>query len=93
MTAQQIHDSILSHIGTTPFSTWYVGITSDVERRLREHRVVDTLLTRWAQAFDATHARAAETALHRLGFSGDGGGGDSNASWVYVYKKTPATVE
>lgn len=93
MTAQQIHDALLAHVGTTLFHQWYVGVTSDVERRLREHRVVDTILTRWAQAIDATHARSAESALHKLGFSGGGGGGDATASWVYIYKKTPTTVE
>lgn len=93
MTAQEIHDAILDHVGATLFHEWYIGVTSDVDRRLREHRVVDAKFTRWAQAINASHARTAESALHQLGFSGSGGGGDVTANWVYIYKKTPATVE
>lgn len=94
MTAQQIYTEILQYVGATNFSNWYVGITHDIEERLFGYHKADRLLGAWyhAPAIDATHSRAVEAALLKLGFDGGGGGGDMTASKVYVYRKDFGTI-
>ncbi len=76
-------------------SSWYVGITSDVDERLfgfhqvpkKNHWFIYRL------ANNANEARATEAAYHSAGCKGAGGGGDSAAVYVYAYVITARTVE
>jgi len=63
----------------------YVGITGNVNRRLREHCVSYSPAWYWRAPTPAV-ARATEQALLRTGMDG-GGGGNPFAQYVYVYVK------
>jgi hypothetical protein len=77
-----------------PNSGWYVGITSDVEQRLfGDHNVSRSGVWIHGRCPNATEARALEAAYHRAGCKGAGGGGDSNAVYLYAYVITATTVE
>ena len=76
-------------------SSWYVGVTSDIEERLfgfhqvprKDHWYV------YRRAIDAAEARTIEAAYHSAGCKGSGGGGDDTAAYVYAYVITSQTVE
>ena len=76
-------------------SSWYVGITSDVDGRLfgshqvprKDHWYI------YRRAINADEARVIEAACHRAGCKGSGGGGDDAAVYVYAYVITSNTVE
>ena len=93
--AQTIVDEIGSHVqkqgGTV--SSWYAGITEDIESRLfGAHRVPRK--DHWfihREAISSAAARAAEKTLLEWGCDGGSGGGDDDAVYVYAYLKTSVT--
>jgi len=77
-----------------PNSGWYVGITSDVEERLfGDHNVSRAGVWVHGRCPNATEARALESAYHRAGCKGAGGGGDRDSVYIYAYVITQTTVE
>ena len=94
MSAQEIYDEIISLIQNHLPSSWYVGITNDPQRRLREHNVNPSGNGYYfKEAYEHNSARAAEQALLQLGCTGGSGGGDHTCTFVYAYLKTPYTRE
>jgi hypothetical protein len=76
-------------------SSWYVGITSDVESRLFGFHQVPRK-GHWfiyRRAINADEARGIEDAYHRAGCKGSGGGGDQTAVYVYAYVITSNTMQ
>ena len=94
MTAQQIYDAVLAHVGGDQFTNWYVGITSDIQQRLFGYHSVHRTNHRWIHgtAMNSDHARSAETALLALGFDGGDGGGDVGSLNVYAFRKDAGTI-
>ena len=96
-TAQSIYDEMVAHIEKEggDASTWYAGITGNIEHRLfSDHNVPKK--DHWyiyRAASSAQSARSVESALIRYGCDGGSGGGDEDSVCVYAYKKTGATVE
>lgn len=91
----EIRRDIKAHIekeGST-FSTWYAGITDDIDRRLFGEHCVDRL-NGWyiyRAAASAEVARRVEEFFHGLGCDGEKGGGGPDSKIVYAYKKTATT--
>lgn len=79
------------------FSSWYAGITKNIDQRLHgDHEVPKPLGEHWwawHKTNDDDQARAVESELHHLGFDGGGSGGDKTIRYVYIYKKTSKTSE
>lgn len=91
-----ILQEIVSHIQKegSPFNAWYSGITSDIKSRLHsDHNVPEKdhwFIFRTASSNQA--ARRIENALiEQYGTDGGAGGGDTNSTVVYSYKKTSIT--
>jgi hypothetical protein len=97
MTAQQVYYEILAHMKKQggPYRSWYIGITSDVEKRLFiEHKVNkdgDWWIFRACQ--DNSKARSVEEALLQLGCDGGPGGGDRTSTHLYANLITSTTVQ
>ncbi|MDX9694375.1 MAG: hypothetical protein RBT49_01150 [Bacteroidales bacterium] len=75
-------------------SNWYVGISNDAERRLKEHGVVlKPANTSWIyrKAPSDEIARKIEKYFHDKGADGDTGGGDNDCKFVYAYLKNGQT--
>jgi len=93
--AQSIVDEICAHIlkEGSNLSSWYVGITENLEKRLfGDHRVPKK--EQWwihRKAASSDDARAIEKALIDWGCDGGTGGGDDDAIFVYAYLKTVIT--
>lgn len=93
--AQTIVNEIGAHIQKQggALSSWYVGITEDIEQRVfGAHRVPRK--DHWRahrKATSSSAARAAEKALVNWGCDGGTGGGDNGAVYVYAYLKTAVT--
>ena len=98
MTAREVYNEITSYLatnfGTDYIHYWYVGIASDVEQRLFGDHMVDRNGLGWVfrEAFDASHAREAETMLLNRGHDGGTGGGDHTTVFVYAFRKVPGTI-
>jgi len=96
-TRQQIIADIDAHIKKQggQYSSWYVGITADIEERVYgEHKVPRE--GHWRihrEADSAAISRAVEKAFLDAGCKGGPGGGDDSAVWVYAYLITANTVE
>lgn len=75
------------------YSDYYVGITNDVDRRLKEHNASIDFCHVWCEANDTTEARAAEQALINKGMDGGEGGGDKRSFFVYCYQITDYTIQ
>ncbi len=92
---QTIVDEIAAHIQEegSVLTSWYVGITEDIEERLfGDHGVPKK--NHWMiyrEAISSDVARATEKALLDWGCDGGGGGGDDDAVFVYAYLKTAIT--
>ncbi len=93
--AQTIYNEIVAHINKQggPRSSWYVGITQDVDQRLfGTHKVPrEGHWYIYREANTAQAARNIEKALLEWGCDGGTGGGDSNAEFVYAYLMTAVT--
>ena len=98
-TAREIVDDIEAHVKdrtpNRPRSDWYAGIAADADKRLFNDHNVSKQNGRWIRmkAISADVARAAEKALHELGYDGGPGGGDDDTVFVYAYLKASYTVE
>jgi hypothetical protein len=95
--AQSIISDINAHMRKSGIinANWYVGITCDIDERLFGFHNVPRN-GHWfiyRQAFDDTDARNVESAYHRAGCKGSGGGGDETAVFVYAYVISQHTVE
>ena len=94
-TAQEAYDEMLAHIQKQggSFSSWYCGITENIENRLfRDHNVPKK--DHWfihRRCINNDAARNAEKALLDKGCDGGAGGGDEDADYVYAYLKTSVT--
>ncbi|MDD4271339.1 MAG: hypothetical protein PHF50_00880 [Patescibacteria group bacterium] len=76
-------------------SDYYVGVTSDPEKRLfDEHKVSRNGVYDYWEAISADFARAAEKYyVELIGTDGGTGGGDGYSKYVYIYEKTSYTEE
>lgn len=94
-TAQEIYSDITAYMKQHGYnaSSWYAGITQDIDQRLfGDHNVSkENGVWIWCRAINSDHARSAEKGLLDLGCDGGGGGGDSDAVYVYCYLKTDGT--
>jgi hypothetical protein len=98
MTSESIYSELVAYM-VTNFSSdyrssWYVGITSDIDTRLFGAHRVNRLSKGWVwrQATDINHARRAEASLINRGHDGGGSGGDHTTTYVYAFRKEPGTV-
>src|SRR3989338_246691 len=91
----QIIRDFTAYMDGEPYSDWYVGITSDLRKRLfNDHNVSESngvWIHRDAES-EAT-ARAVEKHFLDLDADGGGGGGDGSSRYVYAYRKTSTTNE
>jgi hypothetical protein len=91
---KHIKDHIQNRGGA--YSSWYVGIASDVKQRLFTDHNVDEKNGQWAWA-ECENADAARDVedyfVNTLGTKGGPGGGDSTTKFVYAYKITSSTKE
>ena len=71
---------------------FYCGITNDIERREGEH---NTSFLYYVSSNNANVATALEAALHDEGYDtrDQVGNGTDESIYVYIYRKTPTTVE
>jgi hypothetical protein len=77
-----------------PLSSWYVGITSDIDQRLfSDHAVSRTGAWIWRRAESHRESRDIEMAYHDAGCRGSHGGGNYTAVYIYAYLITQTTVE
>jgi hypothetical protein len=75
-----------------PYSSWYVGISSDAKKRLRDEHNVTNEAYIYRTAASAEDARQIERYLiETLCTDGGPGGGDATTNMVYAYKKSPST--
>ena len=94
-TDQEAYNDITQHIAKQggKHSSWYCGITGDIESRLfGDHNVPKK--DHWyiyRECNNATSARNVEKTLLNDGCDGGSGGGDDNAIFVYAYLKTSVT--
>lgn len=91
----QIIQDFTNYIGSESYSGWYVGIASDLKKRLfNDHNVSESqgaYISRNAGSADT--AREIEEYFLDLGADGGGGGGDDSSQYVYAYRKTSSTKE
>jgi len=74
------------------YNNFYVGITDDVQRRLKEHNVTNEKYCS-EKCEDHETARAVEKHYIEKGTKGGDGGGDETTIYAYVYKISPSTNE
>ncbi len=92
----EIIAEIVDHINQEggPFSSWYTGITSSIQSRVRgDHKVPEKnhwCITRGAQSNQAAR-RIERVLIDQHGTDGGPGGGDTSSTIVYSYKKTAVT--
>jgi hypothetical protein len=78
-----------------PNSSWYVGVTSDIQERLFGFHKVPRQ-NHWfiyRRCENAAAARLLEAAYHRAGCKGSTGGGTGDCAFVYAYVITLNTCE
>lgn len=85
-----ITDWIATNFKGDYLENWYVGIASDIQKRLFEDHSVNSCFI-YGEAINAEHARSAEQMLLNYGFDGGTGGGDHTTTYVYAFKKLPGT--
>lgn len=92
---QRVLNKIVNYIEGQgePYSNWYAGITSDIEKRLFQEHGILRLSGIWihGDCGNEQGARYVEESLIKLGCDGDIGGGDNSTIFAYVYLKTPRT--
>lgn len=95
-TEQEIITDILNHIKNegSSFSKWYVGIASDIKKRLfGDHKVPEKdhwFIYRNASSSDVAR-KIEKHFIDKHGTSGGPGGGDNTTTYVYAYKMTSIT--
>lgn len=94
---QTIVDEIKEHLaksGKKYYSDFYIGITNDIERRLKEHNVSKSN-TWWIYrtALDSDTARDVENYFLQQGMRGDNSGGNNSSNIVYCYAVSSTTTE
>ena len=96
MSNSKIVSDILQYTGTERTSDWYVGIATDVKKRLFvEHNVLEKGSAGWIYRKADSERECRDTECYLLEhyrFKGDTGGGDKPL-YVYAYKITANTVE
>ena len=92
-TKQQIVNDITNHFKGIANKNCYVGITSDIDKRLFGDHNVPRKHSHWIfrTASSNSIARGIEKHFLNSGMDGGGGGGDTNSKVVYAYKKTSST--
>lgn len=98
MKKNDIINEILGYIGnntSNEYKKWYVGITNDTERRVfgnNEHNV-NKSSDAWicCPADSKEDAKEIESFFLAQGMDGDTGGGNSDTTIVYCYKKNNHT--
>lgn len=89
----QIISDINNYVGSDTHNDWYVGIATDVEKRLFDEHNVDRKADKWiyCPADDESTARDTEAELlNNYGYDGGTGGGD-HPTYVYAFKKNNHT--
>ena len=90
---RSIIEEINTYIGGR-YSSYYVGITDDPERRLFvEHNVPQNGDWVYKQSDSDESARAVENHFLDLGCQGGPRGGSDDSTYVYAYKITADTVQ
>lgn len=93
---QTILSEIVAHIQKEggPFSTWYSGITSDINSRVHgDHNVPEKnhwYITRPTESNEVAR-KIERTLIDQYGTDGGPGGGDESSTIIYSYKKTAIT--
>ena len=90
MTKDEMKDEI-RNLAINDYSAFYVGITNDVERRLKQHNVKKADLKYKMRSKES--AQDLEEFCLSLGMDGDTGGGNEDSVWVYIYKKTKYSID
>ena len=82
------------------FPKWYVGITKNVEQRLKEHKVIASDLYIHAESENEDSAREIEkyftegrAPMYKTKGAPGGGSKDERTVFVYAYKTTKYTEE
>lgn len=92
-TKNQIIKDITNHFRGHAYKDCYVGITSNIEKRLHDDHNVPRRGKggTWIYRTAASNSDAREIEKHFLdaGMDGGGGGGDYKSKTVYAYKKIP----
>lgn len=95
LTAQEVYNDITAYMKRNGYnaSSWYAGITQDINQRLfGDHNVSEQHGTWiWRRAINSNHARSAEKGLLDFGCDGGDGGGDGDAVYIYCFLKTAGT--
>jgi hypothetical protein len=71
------------------FGNWYVGVTCEVDRRIRQHALRTGMELEIVEAWQAKSAREAadiERTFLQMGMDGAGGGWTDRSKYVYVFK-------
>ena len=92
-TKQEIIDDIADYFRGKAYGSCYVGITSDVDKRLFGDHKVSKDDGRWIYRTATSHGVARDVEKHFLdaGMDGGGGGGDVTSRIAYAYAKTSST--
>ena len=82
----QIIEEIEEYVDSN-YESWRIGITDNPDRRKREHHRdgKDTSMWRHWNAGSDDSARSIELHFQVLGMDGEGGGGDEDSTYVYVF--------
>ena len=95
---ETIRSEITQHLtngcGGGNYFDYYIGITKSIDDRLfNDHKVPDKYCWIYRKALTDADARAVEKHFLDQGMKGDGGGGDKESVFVYVYKVASFTNE
>ncbi len=96
VTAQEIHNDILNQIEmeSSPYSHWYVGITSNPHIKLFQEHNVEVRNSWWVikRADSVREAKNIKKTLTEI-YGTDGGRDteDEKSIYIYAYKKTATT--
>jgi hypothetical protein len=92
-TKQEIIADIADHFSGQNYRQCYVGITSDIDKRLFGDHKVSKKSDTWIYRIATNNqiARDVEQYFLDKGMDGAGGGGDLTATTVYAYRKSSIT--
>lgn len=78
--------------GEVEFGEWYAGLSEEPKQRMAKgHNVPEDADSLSYSLYTEGAARSLEEELLSLGLDGADGGGDDDASYVYIYRKTQET--